>query len=539
MIHQWWRELTSQPLVEACVTSEIYIDSNTASIEESFFGQFVPTLVLWNNDLVVNLDAEGFPRCMTTVSGADRVTKPAAETLPVQSPLENPLSEREMEVARLLATGLSNSEIARELVISPHTVKVHLRNIFEKLTVNSRTEASMVLLQHGWITVPGVETLPAADELVAPPPPAPKPEPLADLPAQLLPWQRVYLVGAFLLCAIVLVAPNLRSRGPTTPDLLSDASRTAIGASAVQLLPRWDIRTPLTVARNRMGVTRLQQQLYVMGGEAAQGRTVALVEAYDLTVNEWRARAPLPEPLANLAAATLGDYIYVAGGSTLTATGESLVSDNFLRYDPANNRWDELGALPTPLAGAQLVSDGRALYLLGGWDGKAMHDELWRFVPAKADTTSHATWELVTRLPQATAFLGAALVGHDLYVVGGYDGQRESDAANVYSLQSGTWRELPRLASPRGGLSLVYDGLALFALGGGWTRPLDTLERYDPSVGVWSNFPSPIPGEWRNLAAVSYNDRINLIGGWSGDYLPVHLEYQSSFRALLPVISND
>jgi DNA-binding CsgD family transcriptional regulator len=494
---------------------------------------------LWNNDLVVNLDDEGFPRRMTTVSGADRVSKPAVETLPMQSALENPLSEREMEVARLLATGLSNSEIARELVISPHTVKVHLRNIFEKLMVNSRTEASMVLLQHGWITVPGVDALPAPEELPVPLSPIPKPEPLTDLPAQLLPWQRVYLAGAVLLCLIALVAPNLRGHGPTTPDLLSDADRAVIGASVVQLPPRWDIRTPLTIARNRIAVARLGQQLYVMGGEAAQGRTVPLVEAYDLTVNEWRPRSSLPEPLANLAATALGDFIYVAGGSALMPTGESTVRDIFLRYDPAKNRWDQQGALPTPLAGAQLVSDGRALYLLGGWDGKAMHDEVWRYAPAKAGTSDRATWELVTRLPEATAFFGAALVGHDLYVVGGYDGQRESDAANVYSLQSGAWSELPRLASPRGGLSLVYDGLALFALGGGWTRPLDTLERYDPSVGVWSNFPSPIPGEWRHLAAVSYNDRIDLIGGWSGDYLPVHLQYQSSFRALLPVISND
>jgi len=450
---------------------------------------------------------------------------------------DNPLSEREMEVAHLLVTGASNAEIARDLVISPHTVKVHLRNIFEKLQVSSRTEASMLLAQRGWVIVPGIEFAPSE---VAPPgpPPPPEPAPLADMPAPVLAWQGAYLLGALLLSLVLVALPNWLVLAQSSANLLTDAGRPPSVPAAVRLEPRWEMRTPLQSPRSRMAMAALDSRLYVVGGEGKSGGAIADALAYDLQTNGWGRIAALPTPLANAAATSAGGKIFVAGGSANGggAGTTPTVVDTLYVYSPTQDLWTTATVLPYPVAGAALVADAEALYLIGGWDGKGMRDEIWRY-PLHA--TAPAQWQLAGHLSKARAFLGAVPVGGEIYIVGGYDGQRELDIAEVFTPANGERRQLPPLGTPRGGLAVVYDGLAVYALGGGWTHPITTHERYDPATNAWSNFPSPVQGEWRNLAATAADGRLHLVGGWSGADLDTHLEYQSSFRALLPVISND
>jgi DNA-binding NarL/FixJ family response regulator len=58
------------------------------------------------------------------------------------------LSAREVEVVRLIAAGRSNQQIAAELVISPHTVGRHVTNIFRKVGVSNRAEATAYALRN-------------------------------------------------------------------------------------------------------------------------------------------------------------------------------------------------------------------------------------------------------------------------------------------------------------------------------------------------------------------------------------------------------
>ena len=89
------------------------------------------------------------------------LSTPGREALPASSqeeafsptPLSPPphpdrLTAREVEVLRLLAKGLSNAQIAEGLIVSQLTIKAHLRSIYSKLQVTSRSAATRYALEH-------------------------------------------------------------------------------------------------------------------------------------------------------------------------------------------------------------------------------------------------------------------------------------------------------------------------------------------------------------------------------------------------------
>ncbi len=70
-----------------------------------------------------------------------------------QAPVFDDLTPRELEVLKLIAEGLSNQEIAGQLVISEKTVKNHINNIFSKLHVNDRSQAVLYAIREGLVKV--------------------------------------------------------------------------------------------------------------------------------------------------------------------------------------------------------------------------------------------------------------------------------------------------------------------------------------------------------------------------------------------------
>jgi two-component system NarL family response regulator len=75
-----------------------------------------------------------------TLAGRDEEERPQQVPAPK-------LTEREMQVLKLVARGMNNRDIAKELFISENTVKNHVRNILEKLQIHSRMEAVMIAVR--------------------------------------------------------------------------------------------------------------------------------------------------------------------------------------------------------------------------------------------------------------------------------------------------------------------------------------------------------------------------------------------------------
>lgn len=81
----------------------------------------------------------------------DQLKPTAPVTQPTPSIAAGTLSERELEVLRLIVDGCSNPDIAKALYLSKHTVKTYVRGIMNKLLVNDRVQAAVVALRSGLV----------------------------------------------------------------------------------------------------------------------------------------------------------------------------------------------------------------------------------------------------------------------------------------------------------------------------------------------------------------------------------------------------
>lgn len=434
-----------------------------------------------------------------------------------------PLSDRELEIVRLLATGATNQQIARELVISVNTVKVHLRNIYTKLGVASRTEATMVAVREGWVKVPqpaaqleGEESERPAEPVLLPALPAVDRWPPVSLA------KRISLLVAILLVGIALFVPRIlrsTSNGRGN-DPIGSVFPTVSAGPAVG---RWHTRAQMPTPRTDLAVVEYGGLIYAIGGVSNEGVT-GKVEVYDPRADSWTSRRAKPTPVGFVAAAVIGDKIYVPGG-----IGVDVQPQNVLEvYDPVQDRWETRAPMPEALGAYGMAVLDNRLYLFGGWNQGRYVASVYLYDP-QADR-----WSVLKPMARERGLLGAVALGDRIYLVGGYDGVNEFDSCQAYDPRTETWASCPSMSMPRGGLAVVAFREHLYAIGGGMTGYLAFNERYDLRIGQWNRIETPVTGQWRGLGVAAVSPYLYAIGGWSERALSVNEAYQALFQLTLP-----
>lgn len=435
-----------------------------------------------------------------------------------------PLSEREQDIVRLVATGATNRQIARDLSISPNTVKVHLRNIFAKLEISSRTEATVIAIREGWVAVgEGVDqdlvgTAVRAD--ASPQVGAPFVGPLRPLPR----YKRFTLVFSLALVAAVMVLGQPRAvavPADTCGDEFTAACVSEAGGLAVEEPESlWVSLATMPEPRGRFALAALGNSLYVIGGETSGGVTGA-VAIYNVKDDAWRVGEVKPTPAANLAAVVQDDLIYAIGGRD--AQGNPVAGVEI--YDAAADSWSAGVALPRPLMAHAAVSLGGRLYVFGGSDGTSYTGLAWAFESGTDE------WVPLPSLPTPRGFMGAVALDGRIYLVGGYDGSKEYADCEWFEPDSVTYGECPSMSAPRGGAGAAAVAGHLFLIGGGWESFTSFSERYNPRSEIWTNIETPVllaGGEWLNLGVASVGTRIFALGGWQqGRYLNLNQAYET------------
>jgi DNA-binding CsgD family transcriptional regulator/N-acetylneuraminic acid mutarotase len=444
------------------------------------------------------------------------------------------LSEREIEILKLVATGASNKEIGQRLYISSNTVKVHLRNIFGKIGVESRTEAAMYAVNAGLITDRspaniGAETLasgePAGQLVVVEPG---QNQDLAVSNGVLAAGRRPKLTWwVWLVIAVTLLGVSaglfwfLSPQGNENPVI-------TIGEES----DRWSYTTPLSVARAGLAVATLDNQLYAIGGTVADGVSPAN-ERYDPAARKWESLAAKPTPTSDISAVVIGGKIYVPGGRLANDD----VTPVLEIFDPRLNRWEEGAPLPEGRSAYGLAAFEGKFYLFGGWNGQEYVDNVYEYDPGQDQ------WNEKASLDVPRGFLAAVQAAGKIFVIGGYDGKRIIRTVAIYSpeLDDGEndpWSE--KTALPAGRYQMGAVGLAdsIYILGGIGTEDQARYAlNYNPQLDQWSEFETPVDVSWTLPGVASLGNYIYGVGGLlAGELTGQNLAYQAIYTILLPVV---
>jgi DNA-binding CsgD family transcriptional regulator len=440
----------------------------------------------------------------------------------IQVPAE--LTEREQEILRLIATGTSNKDIARRLFISSNTVKVHLRNIFAKIGVASRTEAAMYAVRTGLVKSPAPSEQndgnPAQETTLIP---EFQTIPGDSIRRPLVSFRpvRVAVIAAILL--VVVGIGFILARPKSSPTTRTSQTTPTIES-------RWHILAALPTARSGLAVTTFENQVFAIGGDSLQGVT-GVVERYDPATDSWAGLSQKPVPVSDVNAAVIGGRIYVPGGRVSSGG----VIDTLEIYDPRQNTWSKGNNLPLALSAYAMTEFEGRLYLFGGWDGKKYLSSVYSYDPGQEK------WSVLASMPEERGFASAAAVGDKIYVIGGFDGNQPLTVNDVYTPHleglTDSWGQAKVMPASCKACGIASASDNIYIIGGQETSK--AFYTFLPKINQWQMIDAPPLeiGEGSRLAQLG--ELILVIGGQVNKVPTGHnLAYRALYTVQIQVIIN-
>ncbi len=453
------------------------------------------------------------------------------------NPENNELSERELGILKLVATGASNKEIAQKLFISSNTVKVHLRNIFTKIGVTSRTEAAMYAVRTGLVVHAPSQVIPEESDEIKPvlseENPQANPLPITGEALQPPPKNAArfapYILIAGLLGLIFLglkLSPGLALFSAITPTPLPPKITPTPK-------PHWNTLASLPAARSDPAVVPYADEIYAIGGLSSQGVSAA-VERFDPQTNAWTSLHSKPLPVFNAQAAVVNGLIYIPGGRL---SPDNLQPTDVLEvYDTNTDQWHRASSLPLPLSAYGLVAYDGYLYLFGGWDGQNYLNRVFIYNPV------NDTWQERTPMPTARGFCGVVEAGGRIYVIGGMNENQAVDANEIYSPArdnntNNPWASGYPIPESRTWIRAANIADTIYVFGGEDQNSNRVGLIYFPQTNVWQSLEtSPYP-LGKDFGMTSIGTNLFFIGGmFDSLYTDQNLTYQAIITLSIPII---
>jgi len=313
----------------------------------------------------------------------------------------NPLSDREREILQLVSQGKSNKQIAADLFISINTVKVHVSNIYQKIGVSSRTEATLYALEKG-LSIKTNEKLEGdiQDDKTS----------TTDNKIRKRTIFYALSLSLILIFSFSYLFISLFNKNPSITE------------STIDYSTRWQELNPMPFQRSRFASVLYNNEFYLIGGESESGITNR-VDILNPTTQTWRSGAKKLTSVKNVSGVVIKDKIYIPGGETQ----DGKFTDKLEVYDLIANAWVEKARLPIPISAYSITVYEGNLYIFGGRNQSGLLDSVFLYNPGID------LWQVLPPMDLSLENSTAVEFHGSIFVIGG--STQHEFTRNVYSMK--------------------------------------------------------------------------------------------------------